>query len=177
MQGATTSLASLVGEAQRNNPQVSSAEHAWRASTNLAAQATTLPDPEFTVQNLSVGSPKPGAGFSNSDFAYLGFGVMQDLPYPGKRRLRGEAAEREADAQKAQIDVTRTNIADQVKAAYLRLAYLQQSLGLLDQNTAVIDTLIKTEVSRYSVGQGSQADILRAQLERTKLLREATMHE
>jgi len=37
--------------------------------------------------------------------------------------------------------------------------------------------LIKTEVARYSVGQGSQADILRAQLERTKLLRETTMHE
>lgn len=177
MQGPTTSLASLVAEAQRNNAQVSTAEHAWRASTHLAAQATTLPDPQFTVQNLSVGSPKPWAGFSNSDFAYVGFGVMQDFPYPGKLRLRGVAAEREADAQKAQIEVTRTNIADQVKTAYLRLAYLQQSVGLLDQNTTVIDALIKTEVARYSVGQGSQADILRAQLERTKLLRETTMHE
>jgi len=177
MQGPTTSLASLVAEAQRNNSQVSTAEHAWRASTHLAAQATTLPDPQFTVQNLSVGSPKPWAGFSNSDFAYVGFGVMQDFPYPGKLRLRGVAAEREADAQKAQIEVTRTNIADQVKTAYLRLAYLQQSVGLLDQNTTVIDALIKTEVARYSVGQGSQADILRAQLERTKLLRETTMHE
>ena len=177
MQGPTTSLASLVAEAQRNNSQVSTAEHAWRASTHLAAQATTLPDPQFTVQNLSVGSPKPWAGFSNSDFAYVGFGVMQDFPYPGKLRLRGVAAEREADAQKAQIEVTRTNIADQVKTAYLRLAYLQQSVGLLDQNTTVIDALIKTEVARYSVGQGSQADILRAQLERTKLLRETTRHE
>jgi len=177
MQGPTTSLASLVAEAQRNNSQVSTAEHAWRASTHLAAQATTLPDPQFTVQNLSVGSPKPWAGFSNSDFAYVGFGVMQDFPYPGKLRLRGVAAEREADARKAQIEVTRTNIADQVKTAYLRLAYLQQSVGLLDQNTTVIDALIKTEVARYSVGQGSQADILRAQLERTKLLRETTMHE
>ena len=89
MQGPTTSLASLVAEAQRNNSQVSTAEHAWRASTHLAAQATTLPDPQFTVQNLSVGSPKPWAGFSNSDFAYVGFGVMQDFPYPGKLRLRG----------------------------------------------------------------------------------------
>jgi outer membrane protein TolC len=177
MQGPPTSLASLVAEAQRQSSQVSAAEHAWRASTHLAAQATALPDPQFTVQNLSVGSPKPWAGFSNSDFAYVGFGVMQDLPYPGKLRLRGAAAEREADARKAQIEVARTNIVDQVKAAYLRLAYLQQSVGLLDQNTTVIDTLIKTEVSRYSVGQGSQADILRAQLERTKLLRETTMHE
>ncbi len=177
MQGPTTSLASLVAEAQSRNAQVSVADHAWRASTYLAAQATALPDPQITVQDLSVGSPKPWAGFSNSDFAYVGFGISQDLPYPGKLRLRGVAAEREADAQKAQIEVARTNIADQVKTAYLRLAYLQQSVSLLDQNTTVIDALIKTEVSRYSVGQGSQADILRAQLERTKLLRETTMHE
>ena len=107
----------------------------------------------------------------------MGFGISQDLPYPGKLRLRGTAAEREADAQKAQIDVIRVNIVDQVKSAYLRLAYLHQSVDLLNRNTTVLDTLIKTEVSRYSVGQGSQADILRGQLERTKLLRETTMHE
>src|SRR6266568_1188686 len=177
MQGAPTSLASLVAEAQSQNAQVATAEHAWRASTNLAKQVTTLPDAQFTLQDLSVGSPKPWAGFSNSDFAYLGFGVSQDIPYPGKLQLRGRAAEREADAQKAQVDVVRSNIADQVKTAYLRLAYLDQTIDLLDRNTTVLDTLIKTETSRYRVGQGSQADILRGQLERTKLLRETTMHE
>jgi len=177
MQGPRTSLASLVAEAQRENAQVSSAEHAWRAATYRPQQATALPDPQITVQDFSVGSPKPWAGFSNSDFAYVGFGASQDIPYPGKRRLRGVAAEREADAQKAQIDVVRTNIADQVKTAYLRLAYLDQTIDLLDRNRTVLDTLIKTEVSRYSVGQGSQADILRGQLERTKLIRETTMHE
>ncbi|SRR6266568_3496349 len=177
MQGAPTSLASLVAEAQSQNAQVATAEHAWRASTNLAKQVTTLPDAQFTLQDLSVGSPKPWAGFSNSDFAYLGFGVSQDIPYPGKLQLRGRAAEREADAQKAQVDVVRSNIVDQVKTVYLRLAYLHQTIDLLNRNTTVLDTLIKTEVSRYSVGQGSQADILRGQLERTKLLRETTMHE
>ena len=177
MQGAPSSLASLVAEAQSQNAQVSTAEHAWRASTHLAKQVKTLPDAQFTVQDFSVGSPKPWAGFSNSDFAYVGFGVSQDIPYPGKLQLRGKAAEREADAQKAQIDVVRSNIVDQVKTAYLRLAYLHQTIDLLDRNTTVVDTLIKTEVSRYSVGQGSQADILRGQLERTKLLRETTMHE
>src|ERR1019366_2601639 len=163
MGSATTSLSSLLAEGESQNAQVSSAGHAWQASTHCAQEATTLPDPQLTVQNLSVGSPKPWAGFSNSDFAYVGFGASQDLPFPGKLRARGAAAEREAEAQKAQIDVVRTNIKDQVKAAYLRLAYLHQTIDLLDRNSNVLDTLIQTEVSRYSVGQGSQADILRAQ--------------
>jgi cobalt-zinc-cadmium efflux system outer membrane protein len=177
MNGTPTSLASLVAEAQTKNAQVSSAEHAWRASTYLAQQATTLPDPQLTVQDFSVGSPLPWAGFSNSDFANVAIGASQDLPYPGKLKLRGVAAEREAESQKAQIEVVRTNIVDQVKSAYLRLAYLHQTINLLDRNSKVLDTLIQTEVSRYSVGQGSQAGILRAQLEHTKLLRETTMHE
>jgi cobalt-zinc-cadmium efflux system outer membrane protein len=177
MNGTPTSLASLVAEAQTKNAQVSSAEHAWRASTYLAQQATTLPDPQLTVQDFSVGSPLPWAGFSNSDFANVAIGASQDLPYPGKLKLRGVAAEREAESQKAQIEVVRNNIVDQVKSAYLRLAYLHQTINLLDRNSKVLDTLIQTEVSRYSVGQGSQAGILRAQLEHTKLLRETTMHE
>jgi outer membrane protein TolC len=176
-QGATTTLASLVAEAEGRNSQVSSAEHAWQAATHVAPQLTPLPDPQLTVQEFSVGSPKPFAGFSNSDFAYVGFGVSQDLPYPGKLRLRGVAAERGADTKKAQIEVVRTSVADQVKTIYLRLAYIRQSMELLERNRAALDLLIQTETSRYSVGQGSQADILRGQLERTKLLREMTMHQ
>lgn len=177
MQGPTTPLATLVAEAQSNNAQVLSAEHGWKASAYRAPQAAALPDPQITVQDFSVGSPKPWAGFSNSDFAYVGIGVSQDLPYPGKLRLRETVAELQADAQKAQIDVVRINVADQVKTAYLRLAYLHQTIDLLDRNSKVLETLIQDEVSRYSVGQGSQADILRGQLEHTKLLRETTMHE
>ncbi len=55
---------------------------------------TAMPDPQFTVQSFSVGSPKPIAGFSNSDFAYIGFGASQDIPYPGKLNLKGEVANR-----------------------------------------------------------------------------------
>src|SRR4051794_20908725 len=64
-----TPLAVLVSEAQSNNAQLSAADHAWKAATHVAQQVTTLPDPQFTVQSFSVGSPKPFAGFSNSDFA------------------------------------------------------------------------------------------------------------
>jgi len=177
MMGPVTPLSTLVAEALSKNSQVASAEHAWRASTKVAAQVTTLPDPQFTVQEFSVGSPKPFAGFSNSDFAYVGIGVSQDLPFAGKLRLRGQAAERDADEQKAQIELIKSSLADQVKTAYLRMAYLHQTVDLLNRNSALLEMLIQTELGRYKVGQGSQADVLRGQLERTRLLRETTMHE
>lgn len=176
MPGMPTPLAQLIAEAEANNSQISAADHSWKAATHVAQQVTTLPDPQLTVQSFSVGSPKPFAGFSNSDFAYIGFGASQDLPYPGKLRLKGEVANREADTQHAQADVLRASVAEQVKLIYLRLAYLEATLSILSRNDAVLQALIQNGLSRYSVGQGSQADVLKAQLEHTKILREVTMH-
>src|SRR5258708_37807562 len=171
-----TPLSQLLAEAVTNNPQISAADHGARAARQLAPQLTTLPDPKFTYQQFSVGSPKPFAGYTNSDFAYIGVGASQELPYPGKLRLRGQVAERDADTKQAEIEVTKTGIADAVKADYLQLAYLQQTLGILRQNEDVLDELIQDATAHYQVGQGMQQDVLQSQVERTKIVRELTMH-
>jgi cobalt-zinc-cadmium efflux system outer membrane protein len=169
-------LSQLLAEAGANNPQISAADHGARAARQMAPQATTLPDPKFTYQQLSVGSPKPFAGYTNSDFAYIGIGASQELPYPGKLRLRGDVAERDADTKQAEIEVTKTSIADALKADYLQLAYLQQTLGILRQNESVLDQLIQDATAHYQVGQGMQQDVLQAQVNRTKIVKEITMH-
>ena len=171
-----TPLSQLLAEAEANNPQISAADHGVRAARQMAPQVTTLPDPKFTYQQFSVGSPKPFAGYTNSDFAYIGVGASQQLPYPGKLRARGTVAERDADTQQAEVEVTKTSIADAVKADYLQLAYLQQTLGILRQNEAVLDQLIQDATAHYQVGQGMQQDVLQAQVNRTKIVEEITMH-
>lgn len=176
MTSAPTSLAQLLAEAETNNPQISVADHEARAARQMAPQVAALPDPKFTYQQLSVGSPKPFAGYTNSDFAYVGIGASQELPYPAKLRLRGAAAERGADVQEAQVAVTKTSIADAVKADYIQLAYLQQTLGILRENEAALDQLIQDATAHYQVGEGMQEDVLQAQVNRTKIIREITMH-
>src|ERR1700751_5626876 len=171
-----TPVSQLLAEAGANNPKISAADHSARAARQMAPQVTTLPDPKLTYQQLSVGSPKPFAGYTNSDFAYIGVGASQELPFPGKLRARGEVAEREADTKQAEIEIAKTGIADRVKADYLQLAYLQQTLGILRQNEAVLDELIQDATAHYQVGQGMQQDVLQAQVERTKIVREITMH-
>jgi cobalt-zinc-cadmium efflux system outer membrane protein len=171
-----TPLSQLLAEAGTHNPQISAADHGARAARQMAPQVTALPDTKFTYQQLSVGSPKPFAGYTNSDFAYIGIGASQELPYPGKLQARGAVAERDADTKLAEVEVTRTSIADAVKADYLQLAYLQQTLGILRQNEAVLDPLIQDATAHYQVGQGMQQDVLQAQVNRTKIVKEITMH-
>ena len=91
-----TSLASLIEEAKAKSPQILAANHAYKASSHAPASAAALPDTQVMVQHLSVGSPRPFAGYTNSDFAYIGLGASQEFPYPGKRKLRAEVAGQEA---------------------------------------------------------------------------------
>jgi len=149
-----TPLSELLAEAETNNPQISAADHEVRAARQVAPQVTTLPDPKFTYQQFSVGSPKPFAGYTNSNFAFIGVGASQELPYPGKLRLRGQIAERDADTKLAEVGVTKTSIADGVKADYLQVAYLQETRGIFRHNEATLDQLIHDATIHYQVGQG-----------------------
>ena len=171
-----TPLATLIEEAKRNDPAIHAAEQAARAATFVAPQMSSLPDPQFTLQQFSVGSPRPFAGYTNSDFAYIGLGASQQLPYPGKLKLRGAVADRDADTAKVHIEVVLQNEIETLKTTYLHMAYLQQTLGILQRNAALLEQMEQQAEAHYSTGQGNQQDVLKAQLERTKILREVSMH-
>ncbi len=174
--GTATPLSELLDEAGRDNPDILAARRAWQAATQVPSQVATLPDPEVTVQHMSAGSPRPFAGYSNSDFAYIGFGVSQELPYPGKLKLKGEAAQRDADASRQRYEAARRLVLEQLKEAYFQIAYAQETLGILDRDGKLLEQVEKIAEARYRVGQGNQQDVLKAQLERTKLLREVARY-
>ena len=171
-----TALSALLDEATRNNPDILAARRGWQAATQIPSQVSTPPDPQVTVQHVSVGSPRPFAGFSNSDFGYIGFGISQELPYPGKLKLKGEAAQQDAAVSRQKLEAVRRSILQQVKEAYFQVAYVQQTLEVLDRNGKLLEQIERIADARYRVGEGSQQDVLKAQLERTKLLREVAHH-
>jgi cobalt-zinc-cadmium efflux system outer membrane protein len=171
-----TPLSALLDEATRSNPDIQATRLGWQAATQVPSQVSTPPDPQVTLQHVSVGSPRPFAGYSNSDFAYIGFGISQDLPYPGKLKLKGEAAQQDAAISRDKVEAVRRSVLQQVKEAYYQIAYVQQTLEVLDRNGTLLEQVEKIADARYRVGEGSQQDILKSQLERTKLLREVAHH-
>jgi len=171
-----TPLAELLEEAEKNNPQIEAARQGWQAANQVSTQVSTLPDPQFTLQQFSVGSPRPFAGYTNSNFAYIGLGVSQDLPYPGKLKLRGEIAKRDADVSQQQVESVRRAVLAEVKAAYFQLSYLSKTLGILEQDGELLRQVEQAADARYRSGMGAQQDVLQAQLQKTKLVREIAMH-
>src|SRR5579864_4415084 len=125
-QSTATSLQSLIAEARQNNAAIKAGERAIQTSEYMPKQASALPDTEVMVQSFTVGSPRPFAGYSNSDFAYIGFGASQEIPYPGKRALRANVAQHEIAISRAQEDALTWDVLTRLKLAYLQLAASQQ---------------------------------------------------
>jgi outer membrane protein, heavy metal efflux system len=175
--GVTTPLSELLAEAEKNNPQIEAARHSFEAAKQVPTQVSTLPDPQFTLQHLSVGSPRPFAGYTNSDFAYIGLGVSQDIPYPGKLRLKGEIAKREAGVSQQEIESVRRSVLVELKTAYFQLAYLSKTLAILEQDGNLLKQVQQAADARYRSGMGTQQELLQAQLQQTKLFREIALHQ
>jgi outer membrane protein TolC len=167
-------LADLLSEAERNNPEIQAARQRWDASKEVPSQVSTLPDPEVKYQQLSVGSPRPFAGYTNSEMANVALGVSQDVPYPGKLRLRGQIASKEAEVWQEQSESVRRTVFEQVKGSYFQLSYLATKLSILQADQELLKPIEQSAEAHFRQGMGSEQDVLQAQLEETRVLREIT---
>ena len=73
-----------------------------------------------------------------------------------------------------QYESVRRSVLAGVKSAYFQLAYLSKTLGILESDGQLLQQVEKAADARYRSGMGNQQDVLQAQLEQTKLLREIT---
>jgi cobalt-zinc-cadmium efflux system outer membrane protein len=170
-------LVDLLAEAERNNPEIQAARQELQFLQKMPSQAATLPDPQFVLQQVNVGSPRPFAGFTNSDFSYFGVGVSQDLPYPGKLRLRSELAKRDAEIGGRKVEAVRRSVQSALKVIYTRLAFLEKQRDILGGDRELLKQMEQAAELRYRSGIGNQQEVLQAQLEQTKLLREITANQ
>src|SRR6516162_3442726 len=140
----------------------------------MPTQVSTLPDPQVVLQQVNVGSPRPFAGFTNSDFAYIGLGVSQDFPYPGKLKLRRELANKDAAVVEQKVEAVCRAVFADLKMAYFRIAFLTKQSVILEDDHKLLEQMEQAAEVKYLSGMGNQQEVLQAQLEQTKLLREVT---
>jgi outer membrane protein TolC len=164
--GPEATVEGLVAEALARNPDLQALREAKQAAGTRPDQADALPDPMVSVLYVNDGwSPSLG----ERDMTTLGFMASQDLPWPGKRDLRRRIAEREAVASVERVERQRLAVAAGVRRAFWNLALAEQSLAVLRDEQEVWRETEGVARARYAVGQGAQQDVLRAQVEITRL--------
>ena len=159
-------LSSLIAEALERNPDIIAAQEAVAAARSRPAQARSLSNPMFSSVYTNDGvSPSLGS----QDMTTLAFMWAQDLPYPGKRRRRGDILTREADQVQQQLERVKLSAVAAVKRAYYALILARDLLGLIAEQEEVWKQVEGVTRSRYTVGQGVQQDVVRAQIEITRI--------
>jgi outer membrane protein TolC len=164
---ARLDMQQLIDEALRRNPEVLAAQKRYEAAGQRPAQERALPDPMVSFGWNSSGNPLPGAGLGTEPVANIGVMVSQETPYPGKLRLRGEIASKEAEAEAQQYRATALNVISRVKQAFYRLQHAYEMTDILERNRELLRTLLRITEARYSVGKTAQADVFRAQTQLT----------
>ncbi len=156
-------LEQLIQEALRANPEVLAAQKRYEAARQKPSQESSLPDPMVSLSYNASGNPLPGAGIGKEPTANAGFMLSQEFPFPGKRKLRGDMAAREADAEFAQYLMTRLTVVSRVKQAYHRLHHAYEMISIMERDRDLMQNLLRISEARYAVGKTAQQDIFKAQ--------------
>ena len=158
-------LDDLIRQALERNPEVLVAQKKYEAARQRPSQVASLPDPTFSPGWNSNGNPLPGAGLGRDATSSIGFSVTQDIPHPGKQRLRANVARKEAESQRAEYDAAQLNITSRVKQAYFRLQHYYAAREVLERNRDLLKSLLDVTTARYSAGKAAQQDVFKAQLQ------------
>lgn len=162
-QSQQTDLGGLLAEALQSNPEILAAQKRYEASRQRPTQASSLPDPMFSPGYNSSGRPWPGAGLGKEPLSQIGFMVSQEVPFPGKRKLAGDMAVKESEAEWQLYQQVQLSVVSRVKQAYYRRAYAFAVAGVLERNLDLLRKFLLITEARYSVGKAAQQDIFKAQ--------------
>ncbi len=164
---AATPLREVIAEALQNNPEIQAARKESEAAQHRIAPAGALEDPMLEAGFINV--PTNSLRFDREDMTMKMIGLSQRLPYPGKRGLRQDVAAKDAETVGFGYQETLNRVARDITVAYIDLGLTRDTTGLVEKNRQILEQFLRIAEGRYSVGQGTQADVLKAQTQLSKM--------
>lgn len=159
--------------ARARNPDYAAMLREADAADERGVAAGALPDPRLRAELMDVTrggtqnpTPLPARAGSTR------YTLMQELPWFGKRDLKREIAELEAQGVRSRATTTWNEVAARIKTAYAQSYYLAAS-EILDREILDLNgRLERIAQARYASGLAAQQDVIRAQVEQTAMRNE-----
>ncbi len=156
-------LEDLVREALENNPNTVAAERRWTAAKERVPQAEALDDPMFGFTHF-VDEVETRVG-PQENIVNLG----QKFPFYRKRDLRGDIARREADIAEQDYEIVKREVIADLKKTFYELWWNYQATEINQAEQDVLGRLERVAQIKYGTGQATQQDVLKAQVEISRL--------
>jgi outer membrane protein TolC len=162
-------LPTLINLALANNPELKSSHSRWQMFASKARQASALEDPMFMFKLQNMLAREPFV-FNKDPQSAKVIGISQQLPFWGKRALKQEVAQYEAESYRWTIEERKLELTRMVKETWYQIWAVDKGLEIVDKNLRILADFVTIAESKYSVGQGVQQDIYKAGLEKSKML-------
>ncbi len=163
-------LSWCLARARRSNPSIAADEAEAAAAAHRVAPAGALEDPRFRYEASNI--PLDDFDFDSTPMSGNQLSLMQQFPFPGVLSNREKAARAGADASADDLEDRRLQVAAIVEGRWAELGFAQRALEITDANIELLRQLTEIAQTKYGVGSGLQQDVLRAQVELTRLLEE-----
>jgi len=159
---SVTRLGDLYVQVQTGNPKVSAAQALARAAEARVPGATRPPDPQiqlgFMNYTLPGLAPMPTLGMTQLQ-------LMQMVPLGGKLTLAGRVARAQAAAVGERVQDVVWELRNRTAMAFYDLYATDRQLEVARETVRLLQDIARTAEAMYRVGEGRQADVLRAQVE------------
>ena len=168
----------LLDYARNNNPEYASMRHEADAAGERVTPAGALPDPRFRIELMDItriGEQSPT--LNPSRVGSTKYTISQEIPWYGKRDLKREIAEIEADGAQGKARGAWAEIAARLKSAHAQLYLIGRNEAISREILDLMVQLEKTAQARYAGGLAMQQDVIRAQIEQTAMKNELIMFD
>ena len=167
---------SLLDYARDNNPEYASMRHEADAAGERVTPAGALADPRLKIELMDItrmGEQSPT--LNPSRVGSTKYTLSQEIPWYGKRDLKREIAELEADGAQGKVRGAWSEIAAQLKSAHAQLYLIGRNEAISREILDLMAQLEKTAQARYAGGLAMQQDVIRAQIEQTGMKNDLIM--
>lgn len=170
-------LNDLVAVALEQNPEIKAMQRSFDMMRARVPQAKALPEPMLSY-GYAGNAPLPPFDIQKGDPASARtLSFTQELPFPGKLAIKGKMANVAAEAEWWNYEQVRLNVVAEVKDAYYDLYFTHKAIETITKNKELLEKFAKIAEASYSVGKGIQQDVLKAQVEVSKLVEQLTVLE
>lgn len=166
-------LAALLTHAQQHNPEYAAMRLDAQAAQERVEPAGALPDPRLrtTLQDITrMGTQNPTVLPART--GKTAYQWMQDLPWMGKRGLKRDIAQLDAQGALARARGSWSELSARIKATYAQIFLVHRSEQVTQENLDLMARLEQVALSRYASGLSPQQDVIRAQVEQGNLASE-----
>jgi len=167
--GETLSLKTAVAAALENDPWLKSNEHAQRSMEAMSVAAGELPDPTMSVGLANL--PTDTFDFDQEPMTQFKVGITQMFPKGDTLSLKRKQLELLSEQFPYQRQDRKARLAVMAGNLWLEAYLNQESISLIKRDRPLFQQLGDVAEASYSVALGKtrQQDIIRAQLELTRL--------